>query len=117
MQIPQIKGNPVSDTTEKPNAFRALLGKAITKKVKFMDTDVTIKKLSVAEVTDIQNKAKDLEKNESEGFNVLKAVIKASCPEAEALSDDDFNSFPLDELSKLSNAIMSYSGIGGDQGK
>lgn len=33
------------------------------------------------------------------------------------LSDDDFKEFPMDELSKLSNEIMKFSGIAGDQGK
>jgi hypothetical protein len=95
----------------------ALVGRKMTKNVKFMNVDLKIQKLSIAEVLDIQEKAKDAEKNETEGFNVLKLVVRSAVEGANELSDEDFDNFPLDELSKLSTEIMKFSGIGQDQGK
>jgi hypothetical protein len=97
--------------------IRGLIGRKMTKTVKFMGEDVKISKLSVSEVMEIQQRAKQVDKNEEEGFNVLKTVIRSSVENAKDLSDEDFNDFPLDELSKLSNEIMKFSGIGTDQGK
>jgi len=97
--------------------IKGLVGRKMTKNVKFMGEDVKISKLSVSEVMEIQERAKALEKDESEGFNILKTVIRASVDGAKDLTDQDFDNFPLDELSKLSNEIMRFSGIGQDQGK
>jgi hypothetical protein len=33
------------------------------------------------------------------------------------LDDTDFDNFPMEELSKLSNEIMKYSGLGQEAGK
>ena len=97
--------------------MKSLIGKKMTKTVKFMGTDIKICKLSVAEVLEIQAKAKNIETNEQEGFNVLKVVVRAGAEGGQDLSDEDFDNFPLDELSKLSNEIMSFSGIGSEKGK
>jgi hypothetical protein len=35
----------------------------------------------------------------------------------EDLTDEDFETFPMDELSKLSTEVMKFSGIGQDAGK
>jgi len=97
--------------------IKGLVGRKMTKNVKFMGEDVKISKLSVSEVMEIQERAKALEKDGAEGFNILKTVIRASVEGAKDLTDQDFDNFPLDELSKLSNEIMRFSGIGQDQGK
>jgi len=99
------------------DGMKGLVGRKMTKTVKFMGEDIKIAKLSVAEVMNIQEKAKGIEKDESEGFNILKTVIRASVEESRDLADEDFNNFPLDELSKLSNEIMKFSGIGQEAGK
>lgn len=99
------------------SGFKALVGRKMKKKVKFMGEDVEIAKLSVAEVLDIQEKAKKLEQDENMGFDVLRTVIRSAVDGASDLSDDDFANFPMDELSKLSAEIMKFSGIGQDQGK
>jgi len=114
LKIPTIsKANKMA--TE---GIKGLVGRKMTKTVKFMSEDVKIAKLSVSEVMEIQAKAKDLEGDEQNGFELLKKVIKLSVEKADELSDEDFNNFPMDELSKLSNEIMKFSGIVGDtQGK
>lgn len=99
------------------SAFKALVGRKMTKNVKFMNEDVKISKLSVSEVLDIQEKAKKLEQDESLGFDVLRTVIRSAVEGAGELTDEDFATFPMDELSKLSAEIMKFSGIGQDQGK
>lgn len=103
------------DTTKM--GIKALVGKRMTKQVKFMGENITITKLTVDEVLDIQVKAKDIEGNEEKGFDVLKTVIRAGAEGADELSDDDFKTFPMDELSSLSNEIMKFSGLGSEAGK
>lgn len=95
--------------------IKSLVGKKISKMVKFMDTDIEINKLSISEVLLIQEKAKNIDENEKEGFDILKTVIRSSVPDAKDLSDVEFDGFPLDELSQLSNEIMRFSGISGEQ--
>lgn len=94
-------------------SFKNLIGKRMTKTVKFMDAQVSISKLSVAEVMNIQKQAEAVSSGgEQEGFDILKTVIRASVEGASDITDEDFSGFPMDELSKLSNEIMKFSGIG-----
>lgn len=112
LQIPKIsKANKMSSN------IKGLVGKKMTKTVKFIGEDVKITKLSVAEVLDIQDRAKVSNEDQESGFELLKKVIKMSVEGADELTDEDFNTFPMDELSKLSNEIMKFSGIAGEQGK
>ena len=98
--------------------IKGLVGQKMSKEVNFMDNKVKIFKLSVSEVLTIQEQAKlSQEDEEQAGFDVLRTVIRAGVEGGENLSDDEFADFPMDELSKLSNAIMKFSGIEGDQGK
>jgi hypothetical protein len=113
MNVPKIK-EKYNMATE---GIRGLVGKKMYKDVKFMGDNLKINKLSVSEVLFIQEKAKNISENDSEGFEILKTVIRSAVEGATELSDDDFNNFPLDELSKLSNEIMKFSGIGEQAGK
>lgn len=97
--------------------IKGLVGRKMTKDVKFMGESVKISKLSVSEVMDIQARAKNLETDDAAGFEVLKTVIVAAVEGGKDLTDDDFQAFPMDELSKLSAEIMKFSGIGNDTGK
>jgi hypothetical protein len=108
LSIPKISKGSENTMSE---GIRGLVGQRMTKSVKFMGKDVTISKLSVAEVMDIQNKAKTLEQNDDSGIDVLMTVIRSAVEGAKDLSDQDFESFPMDELAKLSNEIMRFSGI------
>jgi hypothetical protein len=97
--------------------IRSLVNKKMSKTVKFMGEDVKINKLSVAEVMSIQELTKDLKDSQTDGFEILKTVIRSSVEGASELGDSDFDNFPLDELSRLSNEIMKFSGLGDDKGK
>ena len=108
--------------SEEKKGIMSLVGKKMTKKVKFMGEDVVITKLNVSEVLSIQEKAKELEKDDKGedtklGFAVLQTVITSAVEGGEELTEDDFNTFPMDELTKLSNEIMKFSGIGAEVGK
>ena len=111
LQIPKI--SKVNNMT----GIKSLVGKRMTRNVKFMGEDIKINKLSVAEVMDIQNKAKDLSEDSEEGFEILKSVIRSAVEGGADLTDDDFSTFPMDELSRLSDEIMKFSGLGKEQGK
>ena len=99
------------------SGIKSFVGRKMTKPVKFMGEDIKISKLSVSEVMSIQEKAKSLEGDDAAGFGILKTVIISAVEGGADLTDADFESFPMDELSKLSAEIMKFSGIGGEQGK
>lgn len=91
--------------------LKSLVGKSITKKAKFCGEDITIKKLSVAQVMELQEKFKSLDNDES-SLEILKLVIRHSADGGDELSDEDFKGFPIEELSNLSNEILKFSGLG-----
>ena len=96
--------------------IKGLVGRKMQKNVKFMNEDVKISKLSISQVLEIQTEAKTVKEGDS-GFELLKRVICMSVEGGSDLSDEDFDAFPMDELSKLSAEIMRFSGIAQDQGK
>lgn len=104
--------------------IKSLVGKTMTKTATFMGEKLSIKKLSVAQILEIQEQStpqKDDEGksiiDEKAGFESLKMIVRFSVENAEDLSDEEFDGFPLDELSKLSNEIMKHSGIDDKKGK
>jgi len=113
LQIPTISEENKMSTV----GIKGLVGRKMEKTVKFMGQDLKINKLLVSEVLDIQQKAKNIEKEDTDGLEILKTVIRAAAEGGKDLTDEDFNGFPIDELSKLSEAIMQHSGLGKDQGK
>lgn len=98
-------------------AFKDLVGKAVTKEVTFMGEKVQIRKLTVAQVLEIQAKAKELEGSEEGNLDVLILILTLAVPGASEISKEDFQNFPMDELAKLSNDVMRHSGVAGDAGK
>lgn len=97
--------------------MKHLIGKSMSKKIKFMGEDVTVRKLSVAQVMDIQEKSKSADNDENASMELLQYVISCAVDGAEELTRDDFQSFPIDELSRLSNEVLAYSGLGNVQTK
>ena len=99
-------------------SIKDLVGKKMTKPIKFMGAEIKISKLSVEQVLEIQELAKANSETESDNLGILKLVIKSAVEDASTLSDEDFDTFPMDELSSLSTAILSYSGLNnGEKGK
>lgn len=87
----------------------------LPKKVKFLGEDVDIFKLTVGQVLEIQKLVKISEskedKSDEDGLETLMYVIRNGCPEFKDYSNDDIQDLPMDELTKLSNEIMKYSGL------
>lgn len=90
-------------------------GRRISKSVKFMEGKVKISKLSVAEVEEIQELAKANEGDEEKGMEVLRKVLALAVEGGEDLTDEQFDGFPIEELSKLSSEIMKFSGMGKEE--
>jgi|SaaInl4_135m_RNA_FD_contig_123_15922_length_8777_multi_4_in_0_out_2_7 hypothetical protein len=113
---------------EEISGMRALAGKVISKKIDFMGVRITINKLSVAQVFEVQARVKELEENAKEaketnadaddtsGVELLRFVIKMAVPDAADITDEEFEGYPLDELSTLSDQIMKYSGMAAKAG-
>ena len=83
-----------------------------------MGDEVEVKKLSVNEVFDVQALVKKLNKskNEDDQITLLRDVIRIAVLGAADLTDEDFNTFPISELSELTEEILSFSGMGGNEG-
>jgi len=96
--------------------MKHLVGKVITEKVEFMGDQVEVKKLSVKEVLQIQKIVDKSQKSKDEESQIrlLQDVIKVAVVGADEVSEEDFNKFPLGELNKLTESILSLSGLGQD---
>lgn len=81
-----------------------------------MGDEVEIRKLSVTEVLKVQDLVKKSSKSKSEDaqLGLLRDVIRLSVVGASELSDADFNTFPIGELNEVSNHILRFSGLAGD---
>jgi len=133
------------------SGIKGLVGKKMSKSIKFMGENINIFKLSVSQVMEIQalarvveanakdqNKIKDtfdkeqaklllanpehyVEEYEApedvDNIKLLRSVVRMSVEGAEELTDEDFQTFPMDELAKLSSDIMVFSGVSQAEGK
>jgi|SRR5210317_1030662 len=107
----------INSEVNKVAGLKSFVGKKQEKSVDFMGEKIPVRKLTVAQVMEIQEKAKDAGEDESRNFDLLKDVIRYGAEGGDDLSDEDFDSFALDDLTKLSSAIMKHSGISPEQGK
>jgi hypothetical protein len=107
MAVPSLN----KESNKMTNRF---MGARVTKKVKFMNEEIEISKLTVSQVSQITAMAKALETSQDDGDNVklLLLVVGLGAKELNDLSEDEIVEFPMDELAQLSNAIMKYSGLG-----
>lgn len=104
------------------NGLKQFVGQRLSKKVKFMGGEVEISKLTIEAVQEIQEMAKALKQEgegegKGEGFDMLRKVIELSVSDCGDLSDQEFRAFPVEELTKLSNEIMKFSGLDTNAGK
>ena len=91
--------------------MRHLVNKKVTQDVNFMGDTVKVKKLSVSEIMKIQQASK--EHAEEDQVATLRVLIRLAVEGAADLTDEELDSFPLDELSTLGAEIVKYSGMGG----
>jgi len=93
------------------SGLKGLVGQRSTKEHTFMKQKIKIRKLSVNEVMSIQTDAREAGEDEDKGFALLCTVIRFGVEDCDDISDEDFMTYPLDELQKLSNEIMKFSGM------
>lgn len=93
--------------------MKNLVGRRMTKEVAFLGEAVTIQKLSVKEVKEIQELLKTVDL-ETEPLKLVQGVIRIGVVGAVELTDDDFDEFPPDELNNLVTEVLKFSGIAGD---
>lgn len=123
MATPEIKVSKGDKMTEAASGLKGLVGKRVTKKVKFMGEDIEIGKLNVSHVKEIQAIARQLdgastdEEKEEINFNLIRYTVRAAVSGGDALEDDDFSLFPMDELSNLMDQVFKFSGLGAEKGK
>ena len=98
--------------------MKHLVGKELTEKVPFMGDEVEVRKLTVGQIMSMQkiiDKATK-SKDETAQIKLLCDIIKIAVVGAEELTQEDFDTFPLGELSTLSENVMRVSGLGGVEG-
>ena len=88
----------------------------MTVKVHFMGDEVEVRKLTVAEIFDVQDIISKAGKDEAGQMKLLQDVIRLAVVGAEEITEEEFKGFPIAELTKLSEQIMSVSGLGGSEG-
>jgi hypothetical protein len=94
--------------------MKKLLGKVKTITVPFMgDETVEVAQLTVAQVRDFQ---KDLEaakadEGEDSGLKIQRAILRMAVVGAKDLTDEELDSFPLVELTKLTQKILELAGV------
>tara|TARA_X000001382_G_scaffold26260_2_gene16766 strand:- start:17439 stop:17753 length:315 start_codon:yes stop_codon:yes gene_type:complete len=88
----------------------------ITKKVPFLKQEVEIKQLTVKGVKELQLTL-DKSKGDVSGLSTLSAIFKATVIGAEGMKDKEFENFPIQALTELSNQILNYNGLGAQDDK
>jgi hypothetical protein len=102
--------NKMTETLSLRNLLeeKELFNKKASKKYSFMDVNVNLVKLTIAEVEELQNYNKEDNVNE---LAIMLKIIRKGCPDFIELEDDEIKRFPMDELIKLSSAISKHSGL------
>jgi len=95
--------------------MKHLVGKTIIQKVPFMETEVDIRKLSVKEVLAIQDMVKKSTKSKNPSddaqLDLLREILRMAVVGASEMTNEEFDTFPLGELTAVSETIMSFSGL------
>jgi len=105
-----FKPRTVTVSRENKMSIKDLVGRKMSKKVNFLNEKIDIVKLTVGQVSEIQESVKEAKEDDGD-LSLLISIIRMAVTDSEDLSDEDFNEFPLDEVAKLSNEIMKYSGM------
>lgn len=113
----------------KGHTLKELLQKRITKEVDFMGEKVSIQKLTINEIIRLQDSeetqaaeslttvdAKD-SKGVKAGIKVTTTVIRAGWAAAIDWTDNELYDLPFEELLKLANEIMIFSGVASKAGE
>ncbi|QGH74604.1 hypothetical protein DSS3PM1_00068 [Bacteriophage DSS3_PM1] len=102
--------------------MKNLVGKRVEKSVDFVGDQVVIRKLSVSEVMEVQKLVAEhggVKEGDdpSNPMALVRGVIRLGVNGADELTDEDFDTFPIDELNTLVSAVLAFSGIGEEAAK
>jgi len=87
--------------------MKEFVGKTLTRKVPFMDGEVEVRVLTVADAKAVEARSKAInENNPEEQIEILRFVIRMAVVGAEELTDEEIDGFPVQELTKLSESVM-----------
>lgn len=90
---------------------------------KFCNETIKIRKLTVSQVSAIQTTAREIElaksdtsadglaRSEKLSMDLLELMIRSGVDEFKDFTSEEFGELPIDELTKLSNQILKYSGL------
>jgi hypothetical protein len=98
--------------------MKQFVGKAQTRKVPFMDGELEIRELTVGNIRAIEAKTKEqnkLKEADRDQLDILRFVLRLAVVDAEEMSDEDFDSFPVSELTSLSEKIMGSTPASGNE--
>ena len=100
--------------------IRELARTAKTKPYTFMGEEVTLRKLSITEVIKLQGLVEEVQSDDNKdkvkgNLEVLIHTLQTGIVEMKEVPEDDFMECPLDDLTKASQAIMTFSGMAGDE--
>jgi hypothetical protein len=98
--------------------MKHLVGKELSEKVPFMGDEVEVRKLTVGKIMELQKMIVKAEKSKADDAQLvlLCDIIKVAVIGAEELTKENFDGFPLAELTDLSSHVMRVSGLGGTEG-
>jgi len=94
--------------------MRKFVSKLPTKEIDFMGDKITIRKISAGAVKRISMASKNIAEDDEASLQVLLAILNEGVvfdEQDEALTVELLEEFPLDDLNKLSMAIMGYGGV------
>ena len=86
--------------------------KKLTKTTKSVAEDTPITQLPLPRALDIQEKAKAAGADEKAQMEIMLFTFQSAVTGAGELTLEDMYSFPLDDLQKLSEEILEFSGLG-----
>ena len=90
----------------------------ITKKVSFLGQEVEVKQLTVKGIKDLQASLdENKDANDLGGMKTLSTIFKSTVVGAEDMTDEDFEKFPIQALTNLSNEILIFNGLGASDDK
>lgn len=94
-------------TTIKPSAT-SFFGRHLTKEIAFMDGMITIRALSLSDMTAFQ----ELAATGGGDISLMKYVATRGVPDWKDATDEQLISLPMPALVSLTEAIMDFSGAG-----
>jgi len=97
--------------------MKNFVGKKLTKEVPFMGDKIEVRKLAVGETLELQKKVEKIKNLKGEAaqqaeINFILDVVRMSVEGADKMSDEELLSFPIEELTRISNAAAGVEATG-----